>query len=63
MPDSVHVGQVARLSIVDLAGHQFAGTVTRTANSLDPATRTLLTEVQVPNSGGLLMPACTRRWT
>jgi RND family efflux transporter MFP subunit len=54
--DSVHVGQVAHLSIVDLAGHQFAGTVTRTANSLDPATRTLLAEVQVPNSGGLLMP-------
>lgn len=54
--DSVHVGQVAHLSIVDLAGHQFAGTVTRTAHSLDPATRTLLTEVQVINSGGLLLP-------
>jgi len=54
--DSVHVGQVAHLSILDLAGHQFAGTVTRTANSLDPATRTLLTEVQVSNSGGLLIP-------
>jgi RND family efflux transporter MFP subunit len=54
--DSVHVGQIAHLSILDLAGHQFTGTVTRTANSLDPATRTLLTEVQVPNSGGLLLP-------
>jgi RND family efflux transporter MFP subunit len=54
--DSVRVGQVARLSIVDLAGHQFSGAVTRTANSLDPATRTLLTEVQVTNSGGLLLP-------
>jgi len=53
---SVHVGQVAHLSILDLAGHQFSGTVTRTANALDPATRTLLTEVQVPNSGGLLLP-------
>ncbi|HXM43075.1 MAG TPA: efflux RND transporter periplasmic adaptor subunit [Bryobacteraceae bacterium] len=53
---SVRVGQVARLSILDLAGHQFAGTVTRTANALDPATRTLLTEVQVRNSGGLLLP-------
>ena len=54
--DSVHVGQVAHLAILDLAGHQFAGTVTRTANALDPATRTLLTEVQVANSGGLLLP-------
>lgn len=54
--DSVHVGQTARLAITDLAGHQFTGTVTRTANALDPATRTLLVEVQVPNSGGLLLP-------
>jgi len=54
--DSVRVGQVARLVIADLAGHQFSGTVTRTANALDPATRTLLTEVQVPNSNGLLLP-------
>jgi RND family efflux transporter MFP subunit len=54
--DSVHVGQIAHLSILDFAGHQFAGAVTRTANSLDPATRTLLTEVQVSNSGGLLLP-------
>ena len=30
--------------------------MTRTANALDPATRTLLVEVQVPNPGGLLMP-------
>jgi len=28
----------------------------RTANALDPATRTLLVEVQVPNSTGALMP-------
>jgi RND family efflux transporter MFP subunit len=53
---SVHVGQIAHLAILDLAGHQFAGAVTRTANALDPATRTLLTEVQVANSGGLLLP-------
>jgi RND family efflux transporter MFP subunit len=53
---SVRVGQIARLSILDLAGHEFVGTVTRTANALDPASRTLLTEVQVQNSGGLLLP-------
>jgi len=53
---SVHVGQTARLSITDLGGRQFTGTVARTANSLDPASRTLLTEVQVVNSAGQLMP-------
>jgi RND family efflux transporter MFP subunit len=52
---SVHTGQIARLVVPDL-GRQFVGTVTRTANALDPATRTLLTEVQVPNADGALLP-------
>jgi RND family efflux transporter MFP subunit len=54
--DSVRVGQKAILTIPDLPGHKFAGTVTRTANALDSSTRTLLTEVQVANDGNLLMP-------
>lgn len=54
--DSVHVGQTARLLISDLSAHPFTGSVTRTSNSLDPATRTLLTEVQVSNSDGRLLP-------
>lgn len=53
---AIRVGQVARLTIPDLSGRDFQGTVTRTANALDPATRTLLTEVQVPNADGALMP-------
>src|SRR3984893_4364600 len=53
---SVRVGQVATLSIPDLPGRKFVGAVTRTANALDPATRTLLTEVQVANSDNALMP-------
>jgi RND family efflux transporter MFP subunit len=53
---SVHVGQPAFLIVSDRPQQKFAGTVTRTANSLDPATRTLLTEVQVPNADGALMP-------
>ena len=52
----VHIGQVAKITIVDLPAHEFVGTVTRTANSLDPTSRTLLTEVQVPNPAGLLLP-------
>ena len=54
--DDVKVGQAATVTIADLPGRQFKGTVTRTANALDPATRTLLTEVQIPNQAGLLMP-------
>jgi RND family efflux transporter MFP subunit len=53
---SIHVGQKARLLIADLGGRQFTGTVTRTANALDPASRTLLVEVQVPNADGALLP-------
>jgi len=53
---SVRVGQQAVLVIPDLPGRGFPGAVTRTANALDPATRTLLVEVQVPNPGAVLMP-------
>jgi len=54
--DSVRVGQQATLDIPDLPGRKFAGTVSRTANALDPASRTLLVEVQVPNPTGTLLP-------
>jgi RND family efflux transporter MFP subunit len=53
---SIRVGQTAQLKIPDLPLKTFTGTVTRTANALDPATRTLLAEVQVPNADGLLLP-------
>jgi RND family efflux transporter MFP subunit len=53
---AIRVGQPARISVPDLPGRQFTGTVTRTSNSLDPATRTLLVEVQVPNRESILLP-------
>lgn len=53
---SVRIGQTATLEIPDLPGRHFSGTVARTASALDPATRTLLVEVQVPNSSGELVP-------
>ncbi len=52
----VRVGQNATLSTADLPDRKFNGVVTRTANSLDPASRTLLVEIQVPNPDGKLMP-------
>jgi RND family efflux transporter MFP subunit len=54
--DSVRPGQKATLVIPDLAGRKFSAVVTRSANALDPSSRTLLVEVQVPNSDGVLMP-------
>jgi len=53
---SIHPGQAARLSVTNLPGRSFTGTVARTANSLDPASRTMLVEVQVPNADGALLP-------
>jgi RND family efflux transporter MFP subunit len=52
----VHVGQTAILSTSDLPERKFPGRVARTANSLDPATRTLLVEIHVANPDGKLMP-------
>jgi len=54
--DSVKPGQAALISIAEFPGRKFNGIVARTSNALDPATRTLLAEVQVPNRDGVLMP-------
>jgi RND family efflux transporter MFP subunit len=53
---AVHLGDSASLTVSNLPGRQFTGTVARTANSLDPASRTLLVEVHVPNASGVLLP-------
>jgi RND family efflux transporter MFP subunit len=54
--NSVHVGQTAALTVSHFPGRSFHGMVTRTANALDPATRTMLVEVDVPNADGALFP-------
>ena len=53
---AVHVGQTAALTVSHFPGRRFDGTVARTANALDPATRTMLVEVDVPNADGMLFP-------
>jgi len=53
---SIHSGLGAYLVLTQYPGRRFAGKVVRTANSIDPATRTLLTEVDVPNRSGELLP-------
>jgi multidrug efflux pump subunit AcrA (membrane-fusion protein) len=42
--------------VAEIPGHPFPGRVTRIAGALDPGTRTLLTEVDVPNADGELSP-------
>lgn len=52
----IHPGQPARLNVSTFPGRFFAGTVARTSNALDPNSRTLLVEVDVPNPNGTLLP-------
>jgi RND family efflux transporter MFP subunit len=53
---SITVGQTAIVFRREDPQRQFTGTVTRMATALDPNTRTMLTEVQVPNPDGALFP-------
>ena len=54
--NAIHVGQPAELTVSHLPGRTFRGTVARMANALDPATRTMLVEVDVANADGALFP-------
>jgi RND family efflux transporter MFP subunit len=53
---AVHVGQAAALTLSDFPGRTFSGTVARLARALDPASRTMLVEVDVPNVDSALFP-------
>lgn len=54
-------GVDAVVRVPEIPDRTFPGTVTRIADSLDPTTRTLLTEIDVPNPDGALSPGvyCT----
>jgi multidrug efflux system membrane fusion protein len=53
---AIRVGMGARIALAEFPAARFAGTVVRTANAIDQNTRTLLTEVDVPNKNGRLLP-------
>jgi RND family efflux transporter MFP subunit len=53
---AVHRGDAASVTVSNLPGSKFSGAVARTADSLDPGSRTLLVEVHVPNPNRLLLP-------
>ena len=53
---SIRPGLPADLLVANLGNQTFRGTVVRTAGAVDPNTRTLLAEVDVPNPGRVLLP-------
>jgi RND family efflux transporter MFP subunit len=52
----VKAGTQADLTLNELPGRKFAAHVTNTAGAIDPTSRTLLTELEVPNETGELLP-------
>ncbi|HZD31502.1 MAG TPA: efflux RND transporter periplasmic adaptor subunit [Candidatus Angelobacter sp.] len=53
---AIKVGMDVYITLQEIPGQKFKGTVARTADAIDPTTRTLLTEVDVPNKDGKLLP-------
>jgi membrane fusion protein, multidrug efflux system len=51
----VNVGLQAELVVREMPGRKFIGKITRTARAIDPVTRTLRTEIQVPNKDHALL--------
>jgi membrane fusion protein (multidrug efflux system) len=52
---SIKPGVVAKVSVREYPGRAFDGKVTRAASELDPSTRTMNTEIRVPNPDGALL--------
>jgi len=53
---AMHPGVVATITLQEFPGQQFTAAVARTADAIDVASRTLQTEVDVPNKDGKLLP-------
>ncbi len=58
---AVRPGLAAEVMVNEFPGQAFAGRVARTSDALDPSSRTLLTDVLVPNPGGRLLPGMYAR--
>ena len=53
---NIQDGQKASIMVKERLGREYTGTVVRSAGALDSAARTMLTEVQVDNRDGSLLP-------
>jgi multidrug efflux pump subunit AcrA (membrane-fusion protein) len=60
---AIHPGTRAEVKLFDAAGPTIKGAVTRTANALDPSTRTMRVEIDLPNSDEKLQPGTYARVT
>jgi RND family efflux transporter MFP subunit len=54
--NEIKVGMPANVTLQEFPDQKFDGKVAHTANAIDPNTRMLLTEVEVPNRNGKLLP-------
>jgi RND family efflux transporter MFP subunit len=52
----VKIGMKADLTLPEFPGRTFQAHITNTADVVDPASRSLLTELQIPNTSGELLP-------
>jgi membrane fusion protein (multidrug efflux system) len=53
---SVHANLVAKVAVREFPNRTFDGTVTRASGELDAASRTMMTEIRVPNADAALLP-------
>lgn len=53
---AIHAGEKASARVSEFPGRDFPGKIIRTADALDPSSRTLLTEVHIPNGDHVLRP-------
>ncbi len=52
----IRIGMPTEVTVNEFPGRRFQGKVVRTSNSLDPASRTLMVEIHIPNTDGKLLP-------
>ncbi len=52
----VKIGDKADITLREMPGRKFSGTIVRTAKAIDPITRTLQVEVSLTNDDGALLP-------
>ena len=52
----VRAGQKVVVTQAELRGHTFSGEVARSAGAIDPVTRTMQVEINLPNRDGTLLP-------
>lgn len=60
---SIQPGLETRVTVRGIPGREFTGRVTRTSRALDASSRTLLTEVDIPNRDFALLPGMSAQAT